>query len=137
MSDMLAKAQTWLAGVRQNSLATDHPLIYVRNGSGERITMTRLGVVIANSDERLDQSTAGSLDIEERDYIIPREIFERWPFLADNHEAPERTDVIEEVGDDLRTYSFRVVALGVDVAWEWHDRQRTAYRVHCQLIGIK
>ena len=133
MVDMLSKAQEWLSSVRKNSLATDRILTYVRQGTNERIYMTGKGVVIGNADERLDESVATALDVEERDYIIPREIFETHPWHPPI--SPERGDIIEET--DVEIYKFRVVTQGGETAWEWHDRERTAYRVHCHLIGTE
>lgn len=131
--DMLAKAQIWLAKVRKESLATENELAYIVNETGERIEMTGEGVVVGSSDQVLDQSLVITLDVEERDYIIPVDLFQRrlrtWTF------EPRRGDIIEETTCEGRTFIFRVVPFGGDVAWEWHDRERTAYRVHCQQIG--
>lgn len=137
MPDMLSKAQRWLSTVRKDRLSTDRQLTYIEKCSGERIDMTYSGVVIGNSAERLDQGINSSLDVEERDYIIPISAFRQRarakPF------RPVRGDMIEEIGEDGTSenkyrYTFRIVPHSGDVAWEWHDRERTAYRVHCHLV---
>ena len=135
MADMLAKAQQWLATVRKSSLATERELTYIRQCSNEHIRLTGKGVVIGASDERLDDSVLSAMDVEERDYIIPRDVFSQ--HLTQRDIAPERGDIIEETADDRHTYRFRVVTQGGEKAFEWHDRERTAFRVHCNLIGVR
>lgn len=132
--DMLATAQHWLADIRKSRLATEHELVYVRQCNNERIQLTGKGVVIGNADERLDDSIVSAVDVEERDFIVPREAFEG---VGATRTEPERGDIIEERDDSNKVYRFRVVSQGGETAWEWHDRERTAYRIHCQLIGVR
>lgn len=130
--DMLANAQRWLSDVRQDSLATENTITYIVRRTGERINMNNEGVVVGNNAERLDASVASSMDVEERDFIIPVTAFEQRtrPRVI----RPVRGDMIEEVDEDGNIFAFRIVPQGGEVSWEWHDRQRTAYRVHTQLI---
>jgi hypothetical protein len=131
--DMLATAQRWLATVREDSLSTSRPLTYVVRDTNERIPME--GVVIGRNDERLDTTSESSLGVDERDYIIPAEVFTRRP--RQYSFGPKRGDTIEEVDENYVTHVYRLMPYSGDVAYEWHDREQTAYRVHCQKVGVK
>ena len=133
MVDMLAKAQVWLGTVRRDSLATSREIAYIRRCTGEKISLTSKGVTIGNSDERLDQTLVAAMDVEERDYIIPRDVFVQ--NLTVPNINPDLGDLILETDDLGVTHRFKVATQGGESSWEWHDRERTAYRVHCIKVG--
>ena len=119
MADLLKAAADMLATVRTSYLATENAIVYIRANSTE---ISLSGVVIAAYRQDEDAVVeASTLMTERRDFIIPVSEL--------TGGEPVDGETIKETQGST-SYLYTVTGEFGEKSWEWHDRSRSAYRVH-------
>jgi len=109
MTNLIADAETWLAGQLQNNLATT--ITYRRGGRSISIAATR-----GATGHQVDQLT-GIFSWFDQDWIIPASVLT----LGE----PVRGDKIE-VGSEV----YQVLPPNGEECWRWSGNNQTTYRIH-------
>ena len=122
MTDVLEKANEWLAGMNRAFRA--RTVTYVRGETSAEITAT-----VGKTVFRVDKGYGLFEHVESRDYLIAVEDFSAFA-------EPERGDQVKDVLNG-KTEIFEVMAPGDEPHFRWSDPYRKALRIHTKHVGTQ